>query len=108
MKGRDILAFYNRNFSLSVLVQDNHEFLEGGTLDVTWETQKSLILEAEGLMRRDPNRAIRLDARSKTHAAPTPGGSPAPKTPAAAPAAPANKDNSAKPKKSCRIFYQHR
>ena len=42
MKGRDIMAFYNRNFSLSTLVHANHEFLEDGTPDVTWQIQKLL------------------------------------------------------------------
>jgi len=46
MKGRDILVFYNRNSSLSKLVHANHEFLESGTPDVTWQIQKLLILEA--------------------------------------------------------------
>ena len=43
MKGRDILAFYNRNFSMSALVHTNHEFLEDGIPDVTWQIQKLLI-----------------------------------------------------------------
>ena len=73
MKGRDIMTSYNRNFVVSTLVHANHEFLEGGTPDVTWQIQKLLILEAETLMRRDPNRATRLDglaSRKKPPAAP--------------------------------------
>ena len=77
MKGRDIMVFYNRDFALSTLVHANHEFLEGGTPDVTWQIQKLLILEAEALMRRDPNRATRLDGLASR------------KKPLAAPAAPA-------------------
>ena len=53
MKGRDILTFYNRNFPLSKLVHANHEFINDGTPDVTWQIQKLLIFEAEALMRRD-------------------------------------------------------
>jgi len=78
MKGRNVLTFYNRNFSLSTLVHDNHEFLEGGTPDVTWEIQKLLILQAEALMRKDPNRAVRLDGLASRKKAPA-----APATPAA-------------------------
>ena len=52
----------------------NHEFLEGGTPDATWQIQKLLILEVEAPMRRDPNRDVRLDGlanRNKPPAAPT-------------------------------------
>ena len=73
MKGRDILTFYSRCFSLSTLVHPNHEFLEDGTPDMTWQIQKPLILEAETLMRSDPNCAVRLNglaSRNEPLAAP--------------------------------------
>ena len=74
MTGDDILTFYNRNLSMLPSVHSNHEFLKDGTPDVTWIIQKLLILEAKTLTRRDPNRAIRLNAlanRNKPSAAPT-------------------------------------
>ena len=40
---------------------------------MTWKIQKLLILQAEALMRKDPNRAVRLDglaSRKKAPAAP--------------------------------------
>lgn len=97
IKGRDILTFYNRNFSLSTLVHSNHEFLKDGTPDVTWLIQKLLIFEAKTLMRRDPNRAVRLNglaSRDKPPAAP------------AAPAAdkPTNESTTLKRKDICRTF----
>ena len=68
-----------------------------GTPDVTWQIQKLLILEAETLMRRDPNRAVRLNglaSRNKPSAAP------------AAPAAdkPPNESTTLKKKDLCRTF----
>lgn len=104
MKGRDILPFYNRNFPLSVLVQDNHEFLEGGTPDVSWEIQKLLIQEAEAIMRRDPSRAVRLDSRQQTPATPSAAEPPTPAAPKTPPAAPAGAPKPKKPKGPCRAF----
>jgi hypothetical protein len=83
-------------------VHTNHEFLEDGTPDVTWQIQKLLIVEAEILMRRDPNRAVRLVGLASR------------KKPLAAPAAPTtdkppaykSTDKSTTPKKNdlCRTF----
>ena len=102
MKGRDILAFYNRNFPMSALVHTNPEFLEDETPDVTWQIQKLLNVEAEILMRRDPNRAVRLvglASRKKplaALAAPTTGKPPAYKS--------TDKSTTPKEKDLCRAF----
>ena len=87
---------------MSALVHTNHEFLEDGTPDVIWQIQKLLIVEAEILMRRDPNRAVRLvglASRKKplaAHVAPATGKPPAYKS--------TDKSTTPKKKDLCRAF----
>ena len=95
INGRDILTFYNRNFTLSKLVYANHEFLEDGTPDMPWQIQKLLILEAEALMRRDLNCAVCLNGLASRNNAPV-----APAAPTAN--KPTNKSTTRKKKGLCR------